>query len=199
LLLGSQSPRRREILAGLGIPFVVRAATIDERVQPAEKLEDYLERVVRAKLMAAAEQMQSLGAAGAIAADTVVVLGSDILGKPNDAGDAVRLLELLSGREHRVLTRFAILCAADATRIAAARTVESKVTMRAAVRDELERYAATGEGLDKAGGYALQGCGAFLVERIDGSPSNVIGLPACEVVSELKRVGLLTAFPTVTA
>lgn len=195
LLLGSQSPRRREILEGLGIPLIQRSAEINEDQEPGELLEAYLARVVEAKLRAVADLAPELGAAGVLAADTVVVVDEQILGKPRDEADALRLLQILAGREHRVLTRFAL---ADVRNLAAtpyARTVESRVTMRAASRDELERYARTGEGLDKAGAYAVQGCGAFLVERIDGSHSNVIGLPACEVVVELLHLGLIRAFP----
>jgi septum formation protein len=98
------------------------------------------------------------------------------------------------GRTHRVFTRYAITHA-DGTAPARARTVESAVTMRSASNEEVARYAATGEGLDKAGAYAAQGIGAFLIERIDGSYSNVIGLPICEVVVDLTSMGLLAAFP----
>jgi septum formation protein len=195
LLLGSGSPRRREIMEGLGIPVIVRPASIDEDVTPGESVAEYLTRIVSAKLRAVAHEMEGLGAAAALTADTVVVLDGDILGKPRDTADALRLLGLLAGRQHRVLTRFALSTAEAPGAIACARVVESMVSMRAAEPDELERYAATGEGLDKAGAYALQGCGAFLVERIEGSHSNVIGLPACEVVLELRRLGLLPAFP----
>lgn len=195
LLLGSQSPRRRQILEELGIPIVVRAAAIDETVVPGEAIEGYLARVVEAKLWAALGQIGTLTPAAVLAADTVVVLDGEILGKPTDTRDAVRLLHLLAGRVHSVFTRFAILDLDHSERPVCARTVESRVQMRSATPDELARYAATGEGLDKAGAYAVQGCGAFLVERIDGSPSNVIGLPACEVVVELERAKLVEAFP----
>lgn len=195
LLLGSQSPRRRQILGELGIPLVVRAAAVDEAVTPGEAIDAYLARVVEAKLWAAHGQMGTLTPAAVLAADTVVVLDGEILGKPCDTGDAVRLLRRLAGRVHTVLTHFAVLDVDYPERPACARTVESRVQMRNATLGELERYAATGEGLDKAGAYAVQGCGAFLVERIDGSPSNVIGLPACEVVVELERAKLLEAFP----
>jgi len=198
LLLGSQSPRRRQILEDLGIPIVVRAAAVDESVVPGESIEAYLARVVEAKLWAAFAQVGTLTPRAALAADTVVVQDGEILGKPTDTEDAVRLLGRLVGREHTVLTRFAILDMDHTERPVCARTVESRVQMRNATLDELTRYAATGEGLDKAGAYAVQGLGSFLVERIDGSPSNVIGLPACEVVVELERAELLDAFPLVS-
>ena len=197
LLLGSQSPRRRQILEELGIPIVVRGAAIDESVVPGESTEAYLARVVEAKLWAAFEEVGELTPRAVLAADTVVVQDGEILGKPTDTEDAVRLLRRLAGREHAVLTRFAILDMDRTQEPVCARTVESRVQMRSATEGELTRYAATGEGLDKAGAYAVQGLGAFLVERIDGSPSNVIGLPACEVVVELARAGLLGAFPLV--
>lgn len=197
LLLGSQSPRRRQILEELGIPLLVRAADVDEAVVPGEAVDAYLARVVEAKLWAALGQIGATTPAGILVADTVVVLDDAILGKPSDTRDAVRLLRMLAGRVHSVLTRFAILDMDQSARPVCARTVTSRVQMRNATHGELERYAATGEGLDKAGAYAVQGCGAFLVERIDGSPSNVIGLPACEVVVELERANLLDAFPLV--
>lgn len=197
MLLGSQSPRRRQILETLGIPNVVRAASVDEAVVPGEAIDAYLARIVEAKLWAAVGQIGTLTPAAALAADTVVVLDGEILGKPEDNRDAVRLLSRLAGRVHTVLTHFAILDMERAERPVCARTVETRVQMRPATPGELERYAATGEGLDKAGAYAVQGCGAFLVERIDGSPSNVIGLPACEVVVELERAKLLPSFPLV--
>jgi septum formation protein len=197
LLLCSQSPRRRQILEELGIPIVVRAAAVDEAVVAGETIDAYLARVVEAKLWAAVARIETLTPAAALAADTVVVLDGEILGKPEDTRDAVRLLRRLAGRVHTVLTRFAILDLGRRDAPVCARTVESRVQMRSATTDELERYAATGEGLDKAGAYAVQGCGAFLVERVEGSPSNVIGLPACEVVVELVRAKLVDAFPLV--
>lgn len=197
LLLGSQSPRRRQILEDLGIPIVVRAADVDESVEAGESIESYLARVVEAKLWAARDNVGTLGAAAILVADTIVVLDAAIVGKPKDVPDALSLLQMLAGRVHTVHTRFAILDMARPEAPVCARTVESHVSMRRATLAELERYAATGEGLDKAGAYALQGCGAFLVERIEGSPSNVIGLPACEVVLELDRAELLEGFPSV--
>jgi septum formation protein len=127
-------------------------------------------------------------------ADTIVVLDGDVLGKPRDVADAEALLKRLSGRTHTVYTRYA-LAAADAAEPALERTVASQVTLRAAEPEELARYAATREGLDKAGAYAVQGIGAFLVEAISGSYTNVVGLPVCEVVLDLKRLGLLAGFP----
>jgi septum formation protein len=124
-----------------------------------------------------------------------VVIDGDILGKPEGASGAVRLLERIVGRTHTVYTRYALSLASAPAVAAAARTVATDVTLRPASTDELARYAASGEGLDKAGAYAAQGLGAFLIERIVGSYSNVVGLPACEVVLDLRELGLLGPFP----
>jgi septum formation protein len=193
LVLGSASPRRREILTGLGIPILVVPAEVDESVRPAESPERYLERVVLDKLASARARVGERSGACILVADTSVVLGSEILGKPGDHLEAVSMLERLGGTRHRVLTRYA-LGDVDGTPLCA-RTVETEVWMRAASAEELQRYAATGEGLDKAGAYAVQGIGSFLVERIVGSYSNVVGLPACEVIVDLKQLGLLGPFP----
>ncbi len=198
LVLGSQSPRRSEILRGLGLPLVVRPADADESRAPGEPAEAYVARVAGLKLKAVAERLTHEAAfafAGVLVADTTVVVDGDILGKPEGQSGAVRMLERITGRAHRVLTHYAIALG-DAPGVAAlARTVESEVHMRAADAEEIRRYAATGEGLDKAGSYAVQGIGAFLVERIVGSYTNVVGLPACELVTDLKKLGLLAAFP----
>jgi septum formation protein len=196
LVLGSASPRRSEILRGLGVPIRVRPADVEEAVRPAESPLRYIERIVADKLGAVAGKARSEPCAGVLVADTIVVVDGEVLGKPVDTTDAERLLGKLVGRAHTVYTRYAISKYSELGIAAVTRTVESRVTMRAAASAELARYAATGEGLDKAGAYAVQGIGAFLVERIDGSYSNVVGLPACEVVVDLLRVGLLREFPT---
>ena len=155
----------------------------------------YLERIVREKLGAAAPALRGAPYSAVLVADTIVVLGDAILGKPRDVDDARSLLERLAGRTHRVYTRYAVARATAPLEPVALRTVESSVTLRAASADELMGYARTGEGLDKAGAYAIQGIGAFLVERIEGSYTNVVGLPACEVVRDLLAAGLLERFP----
>ncbi len=195
LVLGSASPRRRTILAGLGIPLRVVAADISETLVPGEGPSEYQARIVLEKLAAVAARLGAEPCAGVLVADTVVVLGDAILGKPRDVEEAARLLGRLVGRAHTVFTRYAIALAGSAAEVAIVRTVESQVFLRAAARDEIARYAATGEGLDKAGAYAAQGIGSFLVERIEGSYTNVVGLPACEVVLDLQAVGLLARFP----
>lgn len=181
---------------GLGLPIRVVVGDVDEEPKNNEIPLDYLTRVVIDKLDALAQKAQSFGDCAAIlVADTIVRIEDRIIGKPRDIEDALVLLRLLSGREHIVHTRYAIASAVDFARPVVARTVTSKVYLRAAPVQTLQRYAATGEGLDKAGAYAVQGIGAFLVEHIAGSYSNVVGLPVCEVVCDLLELGLLRDFP----
>lgn len=200
ILLGSASPRRRDILRGLGLQFVVRPTDVDEAQHREDTPESYLERVVSDKLQAGEKNCGSEAFACVLVADTIVVLGDQILGKPRDTADAQRLVGLLCGRTHRVLTRFAFSTTMDSDEVRPenwAQTVESRVTLRSATKAEVERYARTGEGADKAGAYAVQGLGAFLVSRIEGSFTNVVGLPACELVQSLVQTGLLSDFPRV--
>jgi septum formation protein len=196
LCLGSASPRRRELLSGLGLPLRVQAADVEEEALLGERPLEYLQRVVDDKLAAVRVILGALDDAAAIlVADTIVVVDDDILGKPVDVEDAARLLRRISGREHIVCTRYAILALPDAGTGLKKRTVASRVTIRRAAEAEIRRYAATGEGLDKAGAYAAQGIGSFLIERIDGSYSNVVGLPLCEVVLDLQALELIPDFP----
>jgi septum formation protein len=204
LLLGSASPRRRDILASLGLPFVVLAADIVEDVLPGETPGPYLERITLAKL-AAIWQRLARGAsavpepgsiAAVLVADTTVVIDDQILGKPADVADAVAILSRLVGRSHDVFTRYAIGRAEPGEgALLGTRTVRTEVRLRRASAADVEAYARTREGLDKAGAYAAQGIGSFLVEGVTGSYSNVVGLPACELVSDLAQLGLLVGFP----
>jgi septum formation protein len=195
LILGSASPRRRDILTGLGIAIRTAPANVPEETRPGEVPSHYLERIVRDKLQGVARSLGTTAFAGVLVADTIVVIDGEILGKPNDKREAAQLVSKLVGRKHTVFTRYAISLASNQALPAVERTVETLVTLRAASTLEVEAYANTGEGLDKAGAYAAQGIGAFLVERIEGSYSNVVGLPACEVIVDLKAVGLLGDFP----
>ncbi len=196
LCLGSGSPRRRELLTQLGLPLRVVPADVEEAELPGEGVERYLERIVRDKLRAVGQMKERVaGCAGVLVADTIVIIDGRILQKPRDREDAEQMLGFLSGREHQVLTRFAFSAEPDYQRPLCERTVGSQVFIRALSPELCRRYAATEEGLDKAGAYAAQGIGAFLVERIDGSYFNVVGLPVCEVVSELMGHGLLRDFP----
>ncbi|HMI87063.1 MAG TPA: Maf family protein [Polyangiaceae bacterium] len=199
--LGSASPRRKALLETLGIPLVVIAVDADERRRSGEVADAYLERVTRDKLARVAADPRATGASPLLVADTVVLLGDDILGKPANAQDASAMLARLSGRVHEVRTRFAIAESPAGEGRAGvlapiyAETVSTMVHFRPLESEEIERYTATGEGMDKAGAYAVQGVGSFAVQRIEGSYANVVGLPVCEVVLALKRLGFLPAFP----
>ena len=194
LLLGSASPRRRAILETLGLPVRVLTANIDESTRPGEDAEAYLARIVRAKLDAVGGANPGISG-GLLVADTSVVVDGDVLGKPVDDDDARAMLERLSGRAHEVRTRFAIAGPDALTTPLPEETVVTRVVFRALSAQEIEGYVATGEQRDKAGSYAIQGVGSFAVARIEGSYPNVVGLPACEVVSALLRTRLLHRFP----
>ena len=191
LVLGSGSPRRREIVSALGLPFQVLAADIDEAVRPGEPALLYLERIAAEKLAGVRARLGGAAHAAILVADTSVVVDGDVLGKPTDVEDAVRLFTRIVGRVHSVYTRYAI-GVAGGSGVSVARTVETHVHIRGAGADEIRAYASTGEGLDKAGAYAAQGIGSFFIERVVGSYSNVVGLPACEVLVDLRALGLVT-------
>ena len=195
LLLGSASPRRREILAALGLPIRVAAADVDETPLPGEAPLAYLERIAAAKLAAVSRLPATAGAGGLLVADTTVILDERPLGKPADEAEARAMIRALSGRAHHVSTCFALSGPPSFERVLHVSTVTSRVVFRALDDDEIAAYAATGEGLDKAGAYAIQGIGSYAVARVEGSYSNVVGLPACEVVGALRQVGLLARFP----
>ncbi|HEX2869789.1 MAG TPA: nucleoside triphosphate pyrophosphatase [Polyangiaceae bacterium] len=200
LVLGSGSPRRREIISALGLPFRVLAADINEDVLPGEAPLAYLERIAAEKLAGVRERLAGTAHAAILVADTSVVIDGDVLGKPTDVDDAARLFSRIAGRVHSVYTRYAIGLAGEPG-VKVARTVETHVHIRAAEPSEIRAYAATGEGLDKAGAYAAQGIGSFFIERVVGSYSNVVGLPACEVLADLRALGLASelAFSPVQA
>ncbi|WP_394830938.1 Maf family protein [Pendulispora rubella] len=191
IILGSGSPRRREILEALRIPFIVRIPQVDESVHEGEAPEVYLDRIVRAKLAAihglldAGERQRAI----VLVADTSVIHRDQILGKPSSVEDAEDMVRGLAGDTHEVKTRFLLAFTGEDAGIVPfhAETVTTRVTFRALSEDEVRDYAASGEGLDKAGAYAVQGFGASLVSRIEGSYSNVVGLPACELVVALRR------------
>jgi nucleoside triphosphate pyrophosphatase len=179
LVLASQSPRRAEILRQAGIPFVVRSAPVDETPLANEKPEDYVRRLAEEKALAviAAPDETVLGA------DTTVVIGNRLLGKPEDASDAVRMLEALSGQCHQVLTGICLRGPSGLVRdFAATRVWFTSMTPR-----EIQDYVASGEPLDKAGGYAIQGLGSKFIERIEGCYFNVVGLPVALVYKHLRN------------
>ncbi len=186
LLLGSASPRRRELIGGLGIPFRVAAPAVDETLLADESPDGYLERI--GVLKADAVRVQA-GDHALLVADTTVVVDDHILAKPADADEARRMLEELSGRTHVVATRF-VLRRLIGVRATHAETVRTEVVFRALGARELEAYAQSGEGTDKAGGYAIQGGAAAFVREIRGSYTNVVGLPLAHVAEALERFGL---------
>jgi septum formation protein len=179
LVLASQSPRRAEILRQAGIAFVVRAAPVDETPLAGEKPENYVRRLAGEKALAvdAASDETVLGA------DTTVVIGNRLLGKPEDTADAVRMLEALSGQCHQVLTGICLRGPSGLVRDFAATSVWfASMTLR-----EIEEYVASGEPLDKAGAYAIQGLGSKFIERIEGCYFNVVGLPIALVYKHLRN------------
>lgn len=185
LVLGSGSPRRRELLTSVGIAFEVLPADIDEQARPGEKPPALAARLAREKAHAVARRLGPTPPRWVLGADTIVVVDGDVLGKPVDDEDAVRLLGRLLGRTHRVLTGVALVESAGFATSGV--VVESHVRMRNADLDEIHRYIATGESFDKAGGYAAQGEGRRFIEAIDGSESNVIGLPLDETLALLRE------------
>ena len=195
--LASQSPRRRELLELLRVHHELLVADVEEDIEaletarPLESPRAYVRRVTLLKAHAAVERLRrrSLPPAPILVGDTTVALGRAILGKPADVDDARRMLALLSGRTHRVLTAIAV---ADDARIELALS-ESRVRMRVIDADEIDAYVASGEPLGKAGAYAIQGRAATFVEHIAGSHSGIVGLPLFETAQLLKRFGIVPA------
>lgn len=185
LVLASSSPRRREILSRLELEFEIRAPDVDETALEGESPVALVLRLSEAKARAVAGCLSAGPGRWVLGSDTVVVLGEEIIGKPRDAEDAVGMLLRLTGRTHRVVTGIAVVDARGGG--ALARAVESKVVMRAADEAEIRAYVATGEPLDKAGAYAVQGEGRRFVDTVVGSESNVIGLPDAETLDLLAR------------
>jgi septum formation protein len=184
LVLASSSPRRRDLLTRAQISFDVIPAEIDENFRPGEAAPELVRRLALEKALAVARRVPPPPRRLVLGADTLVVLDGEILGKPADAEQAVQLLKRLVGRTHQVVTGVALVDTADLS--AVSRIVVSRVAMRAASEAELHRYVAGGEPLDKAGAYAAQGEGRRFIERIDGSESNVIGLPLDETLELLR-------------
>lgn len=179
LILASQSPRRRELLLQAEIPFVVRPANVDETIHTGESPREYVTRVAQEKAGAIEADPPDI----VLGADTVVVIDEQILGKPRDAADAIGMLETLSGREHTVLTGIC-LRRAEETILDVAETL---VWFLPLTPSEIQQYVATGEPMDKAGAYAIQGVASRFVRRIEGSYTNVVGLPVELIYQYLRR------------
>lgn len=195
--LASRSPRRRELLRQIGIAFEViqlreagqRRVDVDETPRPGEVPDDYVLRVCREKALAATAMVRArrLAAHTVLAADTTVVCDDVILGKPSGMPDAERMLAMLAGRSHRVLTAVAV--ARD--ELVETRTSVSAVWFRDLSSEEIRRYVTTGESADKAGAYAIQGRAASFITRIEGSYSGIMGLPLAETAELLRSHGIV--------
>ena len=185
IILASNSPRRRELLTQIGVSFRSDPAHVDECVLPGELPEAYVLRVALDKARVVATRT---GSGIVIAADTIVVLDDAILGKPENDRDAERMLTLLSGRMHRVITGIAIIDAATGKSLTS--TSITRVWFRELARDEIQSYVKTGEPLDKAGAYGIQEKGALLVDKIEGCYFNVVGLPLSLLGKMLRPFGM---------
>ena len=185
-ILASASPRRRELLGELIRDFEVIPSEVDEKLLKGESPEDHVLRLSREKAL---EISRGNPGRWVLGADTVVIIDGKMLGKPRTPGEAKQMLGMLSGREHRVITGFAIVKGGEGVIVNDA--VESSVIFKDISRDEMDWYIRTNEPYDKAGGYAVQGKASFFIKEIRGSYTNVIGLPLCEVVTALKKAGAL--------
>jgi nucleoside triphosphate pyrophosphatase len=184
LVLASASPRRQELLRNAGITFEVQPAHIAEDPLPGEAAKDCAERLAREKALAVARQRPHDVVLGA---DTVVVVESQLLGKPSDAADAARMLRMLSGRKHQVITGVCLVVNGQPS-VASETTL---VTVSEITDKEIADYLASGEPMDKAGAYAIQGIASRWIPRIEGDYSNVVGLPVALVYGMLRREGVV--------
>ena len=182
VILASQSPRRRELLGLTGLDFVVRVVDIDESMDASKAPFDEVARVSRLKALAVAREPEDV----VIAADTIVVCGGGVLGKPRDEEDAFRILSLLSGRSHEVMTGMTVLRGDEVI----THTEVTKIHFRRLHPDEIRAYIATGEPMDKAGAYGIQGGAALFADQMEGDYYNVMGLPVCRLAMILRSFGL---------
>ena len=180
VILASQSPRRKELLGLFHIPFTIRVADIDETMDPGKAPYDEVARVSRLKALAVERSADDVVSA----ADTIVVCNGEVLGKPTDAADAYRMLKLLSGRDHQVMTGMCVL--REDTQVVC--TEVTDIHFRELSDREIEAYIATGEPMDKAGSYGIQGGAALFAEKLVGDYYNVMGLPVCRLGQILKQV-----------
>ena len=180
VILASQSPRRQELLKLFNIPFTVRVADIDETMDESKLPYDEVARVSSLKAMAVSREESDV----VIAADTIVVCDGKVLGKPKDEADAHRMLSLLSGRDHQVMTGLTVL---RGEKILSCTEV-TDIHFRALTEKEIESYIRTGEPMDKAGAYGIQGGAALFAEKLRGDYFNVVGLPVCRLGKLLKEI-----------
>lgn len=197
IILASASPRRRDVLDALGVAYRVEVSSVDETAIEAEDDLGFVRAAAQAKLedvLRAAERRDpNLAGTFVLAADTIVSVDGEVLGKPRDDRDALRMLCALSGRSHWVRTAVALGRVGSGT--ARVDLVSTEVWFRSVSRSDLERYVATGEGRDKAGAYGIQGIAGGFVSRIEGSYSSVVGLPGARVIELLTEQGALERWP----
>lgn len=186
LILASKSPRRYELLKQVGLDFEVAPSRVTEDFVRTESPQDHVVRLAEAKARQVASDYPNCWV---IAADTVVYIDGSILGKPQDGEEAKEMLHRLSGQEHWVLTGF-FVCHLEKGK-SDKQAVQTAVRMKRLATAEIEWYIKTGEPFDKAGGYAIQGIGSFMIESIHGSYTNVVGLPLCELIQMLSRLGAI--------
>lgn len=186
LILASGSPRRRELLERMGLTFTVQPADADETLAPGLTAQEQVIRLSRKKAEAVAAAHGLDGDTVILSADTVVVLDGNILGKPRDEADAARMLEAFSGRSHLVLTGVTVLSGGGME----SHCEETEVHFRPISQAEIDAYIATGEPMDKAGAYGIQGYAALFVEKLVGDYYNVMGLPVCSTALMLRRAGI---------
>lgn len=191
IVLASASPRRREMLERMGVPFVTIPADVAEVVGDGETPKNFVLRVSRDKALAVAKRHPEAGR-WFIGSDTAVVLDDTIMGKPLDEADAARMLRLLSGTTHEVVSAYAIYDRLHSSWTR--RVVRTEVRVRTLTQEEIQGYIASGEPADKAGAYAIQGLGAFMVTGISGSYTNVVGLPLSEILADLEEIGAFRMF-----
>ncbi len=184
LILASASPRRAELLTAAGYEFEVHPVDIDERVRPRESARDYVLRLAEEKSAKAISAFAVDPGVVVLGADTAVIIGEEILGKPRDAEDAARMLRRLSGRTHTVMT--GVCLRNDSRKLVA--LAATAVTFERLNEEEIAWYVASGEGTDKAGGYAIQGLASRFIPAIEGSYSNVVGLPIALVEALIQRL-----------
>lgn len=186
LVLASGSPRRKELLEEAGLSFTVHSEPIDESRKDQERPDEMALRLARSKARVVARTLSEPSVV--LGADTLVVVDGDILGKPKDEAEATNMLLRLSGRQHEVITGVAVTRAPEAE-VWAVRAVRTRVLFRELNPEVVARYVATGEPLDKAGSYGIQGLGGQLVEQTEGSFTNVVGLPMVEALECIARLG----------
>ena len=182
VILASQSPRRQQLLSQMGLSFAVRVADIDETMNPALSPEDGVREISAKKAHAIEAKAQEV----VIAADTIVVVDEKILGKPHSPQEAEEMLRLLSGREHRVMTGVTVKRGALSESV----TEVTEIVFRPLSEEEIRAYVATGDPMDKAGSYGIQGLAAMFAQSIRGDYFNVMGLPLCTLCRMLRRFGV---------